>query len=160
MTEPAYRRSEAARNIRQSNHDRHTTGTSWEHPSASYTALSALSHPVSMSLHAFEQAVNPGMCTYVHGRMASDGSGDADEAVQHIRAAGLKHERAVTAVANSAAAKWQRGRFRGNCEPSTRETPLFDPESHRFWCGVPWLHDLPCQDGGAPHPRDAQGDDR
>ncbi|MBL1115370.1 hypothetical protein JK364_23655 [Streptomyces sp. 110] len=28
------------------------------------------------------------------------------------------------------------------------------------WCGVPWPHDWPGKDGGAPHPRDAQGDDR
>jgi hypothetical protein len=69
-----------------------------------------------------------------------------------------KRERAITAAENSAAAKWQRARFRDNREPSTKGTPLFDRATRRCWCGVPWPHDWPGKDDGAPHPRNTPED--
>ncbi|MEU9602637.1 hypothetical protein AB0E06_38335 [Streptomyces sp. NPDC048109] len=82
------------------------------------------------------------------------------DALEVVLAPFAKCERAVTAAAKSAAAKWRRVRFRDNREPSTREAPLFDRETRRCWRGVPWLRDWPGKDGDVTHPRDAQGDDR
>lgn len=66
-----------------------------------------------------------------------------------------KCERAVTAAAKSAAATLLRVRFHDN-----REAPLFDQETRRRWCGMPWPHDWPGKAGGALYPRDARGDGR
>ncbi|UQA91220.1 hypothetical protein [Streptomyces halobius] len=103
MTEPAYSLSQAAKNVRQFNHASRATGTGWEYPSASYTALGALSHLVSMLPQALEQAINPVMRTYEHGRVAIDGGGDADEAVKHMRAA-LANAKQAAELLNEAVA--------------------------------------------------------
>lgn len=69
-----------------------------------------------------------------------------------------KRVRAQAATEKSAAAKWKRVHFRDNREPSTRETPLFDRQTRRCWCGQPWQHDWLGKGDGAPHPRETRGD--
>jgi hypothetical protein len=64
-----------------------------------------------------------------------------------------KRERALTAAQQSSAAKWRRVRYRDNRAPATIEPPLYDRETQRCWCGIPYPHDWPGKEDGIPHPR-------
>ncbi|MGW1966375.1 hypothetical protein ACWCPD_39680 [Streptomyces sp. NPDC001935] len=65
-----------------------------------------------------------------------------------------KRERALTAIANSAAAKHRRTLRRGHRVPAVQGPPLgsFDI----CWCGLAKGHRWPGRDEGAPHPRSTQ----
>ncbi|MGW6910275.1 hypothetical protein [Streptomyces sp. NPDC054940] len=87
MPSPARHLSGAAELVREFNHDSRVTRADWEYPSASYSALGALSRLVGMLGQAIEQSIRPVMHTYEHGRVAIDGGGDADKAVTELRVA-------------------------------------------------------------------------
>ncbi|MBT2508842.1 hypothetical protein J7I98_23730 [Streptomyces sp. ISL-98] len=65
-----------------------------------------------------------------------------------------KRVRANTAAENSAAAKYNRVRYRDNRHPDTRGSALGDGEG--CWCGQAMAHDWPGKAAGTPHPRETE----
>ncbi|MEV4915458.1 hypothetical protein AB0K47_01265 [Streptomyces tirandamycinicus] len=79
--------SQAADDVRSFNHVSRATAPGWDYPSHAYDALGALSRLTGMLPQALEQIVRPVTHTHGNGRVLIDGGGDADVAVEYLRAA-------------------------------------------------------------------------